>query len=151
MSFLFFIIICPWTSALGILFICTAKYSGEQCRATMVLLYIIYHIKLLPAVYWSSFLSPLAVGQRTYVMVRCLSLHASVRRLCVRALIFSLNVFFSETTYRILMKFHRNVPAMVLFRIFERIWFFQKLWLPWQQNIKNFEIFKNLLVRNPKA
>ena len=35
----------------------------------------------------------------------------------VRALTFSLNIFFSETTYRILMKFHRNVPAMVLLRI----------------------------------
>ena len=29
----------------------------------------------------------------------------------------TLNIFVSETTYRILMKFHRNVPAMVLFRI----------------------------------
>ena len=35
----------------------------------------------------------------------------------IRALTFSLNIFFSETTYRILMKFHRNVPIMVLFRI----------------------------------
>ena len=35
----------------------------------------------------------------------------------VRALTFSLNIFFSETTYRILMKFHRNVSTMVLFRI----------------------------------
>ena len=34
-----------------------------------------------------------------------------------RALTFSLNIFFSETTYQILMKFHRIVPAMVLFRI----------------------------------
>ena len=63
-----------------------------------------------------SFLAPLAVGQRAYVMVRCplcmrLCVHASVR-----ALTFSLNIF-SETTYWILMKFHRNVPAMVLFRI----------------------------------
>ena len=54
------------------------------------------------------FLAPLAVGQRAYVMVR---------RPSVRALTFSLNIFFSETTYRILMKFHRNVPTMVLFRI----------------------------------
>ena len=38
-------------------------------------------------------------------------------RSSVRALNFSLNIFFTETTYRILMKFHRNVPAMVLFRI----------------------------------
>ena len=54
------------------------------------------------------FLAPLAVGQRAYVMVRCPS---------VRALTFSLNIFFAETTYRILMKFHRNVPTIVLFRI----------------------------------
>ena len=59
------------------------------------------------------FLAPLAVGQRAYVMVCCLS--------CVRALTFSLNIFFSETTYRILMKFHRNVPAMLLFRVLEKI------------------------------
>ena len=44
------------------------------------------------------------------------SVRASVR-LSVRALTFSLNIFFAETTYRILMKFHRNVPTMVLFRI----------------------------------
>ena len=45
----------------------------------------------------------------------------SIVRLCVRlsvhALTFSLNIFFSETTYPILMKFHRNVPTMVLFRM----------------------------------
>ena len=44
----------------------------------------------------------------------------SVVRPCVRpsvrALTFSLNI--SETTYRIFMKFHRNVPTMVLFRIY---------------------------------
>ena len=63
------------------------------------------------------FLAPLAVGQRAYVMVRCPScVRPSVRR-SVRALTFSLNIFFAETTYRILMKFHRNVPTMVLFRI----------------------------------
>ena len=38
--------------------------------------------------------------------------------LSVRALTFSLKIFFSETTHWILMKFHRNGPAMVLFRIF---------------------------------
>ena len=59
------------------------------------------------------FLAPLAVGQRAYVMARCLS----CVRPSVRALTFSLNIFFAETTYRILMKFHRNVPTMVLFRI----------------------------------
>ena len=42
--------------------------------------------------------------------------HPAVR-LSGRALTFSLNIFFSETTYRILIKFLRNVPAMVLFRI----------------------------------
>ena len=41
----------------------------------------------------------------------------SVVRPSVRALTFSLNIFFAETTYQILMKFHRNVPTMVLFRI----------------------------------
>ena len=41
----------------------------------------------------------------------------SVVRPSVCALTFSLNIFFAETTYRILMKFHRNVPTMVLFRI----------------------------------
>ena len=60
----------------------------------------------------SGFLAPLAIGQCAYVMAR----HAFVH-----ALTFSLNSFFSETIYRILMKFHRNVPTMVLFRIGERI------------------------------
>ena len=41
----------------------------------------------------------------------------SVVRPSIRALTFSLNIFFAETTYRILMKFHRNVTTMVLFRI----------------------------------
>ena len=61
----------------------------------------------------SRFLAPLAVGQQAYVMARC----PSCVRASVRALTFSLNIFFAETTYRILMKFHRNVPTMVLFRI----------------------------------
>ena len=54
------------------------------------------------------FLAPLAGGQRAYVMARCASVH-----LCVN---FFLNIL-SETTNPILMKLHRNVPAMVLFRI----------------------------------
>ena len=58
------------------------------------------------------FLAPLAVGQRAYVTVRCR--RASVRP-CVN---FFLNIFFSETTYRILIKFHRNVLAIILFKIF---------------------------------
>ena len=58
------------------------------------------------------FLAPLPVGQRAYVMACCpLSMSASVR-----ALTFFLNIF-SEIIYRILMKFHRNVSAIVLFRI----------------------------------
>ena len=43
-----------------------------------------------------------------------------VRRACVRALTYNLNIFFSETTELILMQYHRNVPAMVLFRIFRK-------------------------------
>ena len=62
---------------------------------------------------FAQFLAPLAVGQRAYVMVRC----PSCVRPSVRALTFSLNIFFAETTYRILMKFHRNVPTMVFLRI----------------------------------
>ena len=62
-------------------------------------------------------LAPLAVGQRAYVMARCPSCVRPSVRASVRALTFSLNIFFAETTYRILMKFHRNVPTMVLFRI----------------------------------
>ena len=61
----------------------------------------------------NEFLAPLAIGQDAYVMVHC----PSCVRPSVRALTFSLKIFFSETTYRILMKFHRNVPTMVLFRI----------------------------------
>ena len=63
------------------------------------------------------FLAPLALGQRAYVMVRCPSCIRPSVRPSVRPLTFSLNIFFAETAYRILMKFHRNVPTMVLFRI----------------------------------
>ena len=66
----------------------------------------------------NSFLAPLGIGQRAYVMVRCQSCVCPFIYRCVCALTFSLNIFFSETTYWILMKSHRNVPAMVLFRIF---------------------------------
>ena len=81
----------------------------------------------------NNYLAPLAVGQEAYVMTRCLS----CVRPCVCALTFSLNIF-SETTYWILMKFHRNVPAMVLFRIFLNNLIPLKLWLPWQQNLNFF-------------
>ena len=71
----------------------------------------------------NSFLVPLAIGQQAYVMVHCESVRLAIR-LCVwlsscasvLALTFSLNIF-SETIYQILMKFHRNVPVMILFRI----------------------------------
>ena len=46
----------------------------------------------------------------------CHGLLSSCVPLSVCVLTFSLNIF-SETTYRILMKFHRTVHAMVLFRI----------------------------------
>ena len=62
----------------------------------------------------SELLAPLAIGQQAYVMARCQSCVGP----SVRMLTFSLNIFFSETTYRILMKFHRNVSGMVLFSIF---------------------------------
>ena len=75
------------------------------------------HLSNLSCLYLSSsdfnFLAPLAVGQRAYVMFRC----PSCVRASVCALTFSLNILFAETTYRILMKFHRNVPTMVRFRI----------------------------------
>ena len=70
-----------------------------------------------PTMFQEGFLAPLAVGQRAYVMARCPSCVRPCVRPSVRALTFSLNIFFAETTYRILMKFHRNVPTMVLFRI----------------------------------
>ena len=76
--------------------------------------------------------------------------HASVRAsFCL--LTFSLNIFFSETTHLILMKFHRNVLPWSSSEFLERILFLQKLWLPWQQDLTFFEIFENLLVRNHKA
>ena len=62
---------------------------------------------ILPRIQASLFLAPLAVGQRDYVMARC----PSCVRPSIRPLTFSLNIFFAETTYRILMKFHRNVPT----------------------------------------
>ena len=51
----------------------------------------------------------------SWSVVRRVSVRLALR-VSVSAVTFSLNIF-SETTYRILMKFHRNVPAMVLLRI----------------------------------
>ena len=87
-------------------------------------------------------LAPLAIGQQAYVMVCC----PSCIRPSVRVLTFSLNIF-SETMYRILEMFLPQSSSEFL----EKIWFCQKLWLPWQQNWKNFENFENLLVRNHKG
>ena len=47
----------------------------------------------------------------------CHGVHRASVRLSVRALTFNSNIFFSETANPIFMKFQRNVPAMVLFRI----------------------------------
>ena len=68
-------------------------------------------------IYCISFLAPLAVGQQAYVIARCPSCIRPFVCLSVRALTFSLNIFSSETSYWILMKFHRNDPAIVHFRI----------------------------------
>ena len=87
-------------------------YEIEKCRTHIDsgMIFILQECEI-------SFLAPLAVGQRAYVMAHCPScVHPCVRP-SVRALTFSLNIFFAETTDRILMKFHRNVPTMVLFRI----------------------------------
>ena len=92
-------------------------YPEKTTCSTGVQIWLVHHLRSINLSVL--FLAPLAVGQRAYVMVRCPScIRASVRP-CVRPSIrpFSLNIFFAETTYRILMKFHRNVPTMVLFRI----------------------------------
>ena len=47
----------------------------------------------------------------------------------------SLNIFSSQTTGPIWIKLGRNVPWEILFKNFCRIWFHQKLWLPWQRNL----------------
>ena len=73
-----------------------------------------------------------------------------VRRASVLAL--TLNIFFSETTYRILMKFHRNVPAMVLFRISWKNLIPSKTVVAMATKLKKKnENFENLLVRNHKG
>ena len=96
-----------------------------------------------------SFLAPLALGQRAYVMVCCPSCVRPSVRVC---LTFSLNIFFSETTYRILMKFHRNVPGMVLFRIFLKNLIPSKTVVAMATKLKKkIENFENLLVRNHKG
>ena len=52
-------------------------------------------------------------------MARCLScVHLAVHA-SVRVLTFSLNIFFSETIYRILMKFHRNGPLQNFLKEFD--------------------------------
>ena len=73
-------------------------------------------------------------------------------RPAVCALTFSLNIFFSESTYRILMKFHRNVPAMVLFRIsWKKFDSIKNCGCHGNKTEKNFENLENLVVRNHKG
>ena len=81
------------------------------------------------------FLAPLAVDQQAYVMARCPSCIVSPS---VSALTFSLNIFFSETTYRILMKFQRNVPAIVLSRTSSKNLIPSKTLVAMATELKNF-------------
>ena len=67
--------------------------------------------------------APLAIGQRAYVMARC----PSCVRPSVGALTFSLNVFFSETTCRILIKMSQKCSCHS----------------PLQNFLKEFDSFKN--------
>ena len=99
--------------------------------------------------YSATFFAKLAVGQQAYVMARCPSCVRPCIRQAVRALTFSVNIFISETTYRILMTFHRNVSAMVLFRISWKNLILSKILVAMEK--KKIEIFENLLVRNHKA
>ena len=102
------------------------------------------------------FLAPLAVGQRAYVMVCCPSCVRASVRLSIRASVrpcvnFSLNIFFSETAYPILMKFHRNVPAMVPLQNFLKKLIPSKTVVAMATKLKKIENFENLLVRNHKG
>ena len=97
------------------------KFSQFGCNYLKVNIVATWVFPWKPCFLRDHFLAPLAVGQRAYVMVCCplcvCPVVWSCVHPCVCVLTFSLNIFFSETTYRIWMKFHRNVPGMVLFRI----------------------------------
>ena len=73
-------------------------------------------------------------------------------RTSVCALTFSLNIFFSETTCRILMKFYRNVPAMVPLQNFlKKFDSVKNSGCHGNKTEKKNENFENLLVRNHKG
>ena len=96
-----------------------------------------YHYFLL----FPQFLAALAEGQQAYVMARCLSCVRPCTRPSVRALTFISNIFFSETTHPILMKLHRNDPAMVLFRIPGKNFIPSKTLVAMATKLKNIEFF----------
>ena len=83
-------------------------------KAATVIFYI--HTQLFLALYMCVFIC--STGRRPASLCHGL---LSVVGASVHALTFSLNIFFSETTYLISMKFYRNVPAMVPFRFLEKI------------------------------
>ena len=76
-----------------------------------------------------TFLAPLAIGQRAYVMVCC----SPCVRLCV-------NFFFKHLLWNSLSDFDEISQKSSWYGPFQNFlkknWFRQKLWLPWQQNWK---------------
>ena len=111
-----------------------------------------------------SFLAPLAIGQRANVMVCCPScvrasghpsMWPSVRpcvRLSVRALTFSLNIFFSENYLsdfdEILQKCSCHGPLQNLLKKFDSV---KNSGCHRNKTEKNFENFENFLVRNHRV
>ena len=95
-------------------------YNLHEYEATSFVPYLVIKVTCLPSWYFC-FLAPLAVGQRAYVMVHC----PSCVRPSVRALTLSLNIFFSETIYPILMKFQYSCHV------------------PFQNFLKKFDSLKN--------
>ena len=93
------------------------------------------------------FLAPLAVGQRAYVMVCCLSCVCESIRLCVRRL--CVNFFFKQLLLwnylsdfdQISQKCFCHGPLQNFLKEFDSFKNSGKLWLPWQQNLN---IFWNL-------
>ena len=89
------------------------------------------------------FLAPLAVGQRAYVMVCCPS--------CVCALTFSLNIFFSETTYRtfyeILQKCSCHGPLQNFLKKFDSVKNCGCHGNKTEKNLKSLKIFLSETIR----
>ena len=90
------------------------------------------------------FLAPLAVGQQAYVLVCC----PSCIRPSVCVLTFSLNIFFSETAYLILMKCSCHSPLQNFLKEFDS---FKNPGCLCNKTKKKNEIFENLHVRSHKA